>query len=202
MKIKDMKDIVTLLAYEWDLGKKSSNANGNICAWVYLFEIIEESEKIIVEKKDNKVIGACGYSKWKSKKHLFRKSIFKFLKNVLIHSPLVKNKKALLEYHTSYNYMPKSLENYFDGEISILIVDKNYRNLGLGKKMIEKIFNLAKDDNMNNIQILTDDSCNYKFYEDIGCKKIYETKIYNGEPNKCSNELYENAYIYEMKFKV
>ena len=202
MKIKDMKDIVTLLAYEWDLGKKSSNANGNICAWVYLFEIIEESEKIIVEKKDNKVIGACGYSKWKSKKHLFRKSIFKFLKNVLIHSPLVKNKKTLIEYHTSYNYTPKSLENYFDGEISILIVDKNYRNLGLGKKMIEKIFKLAKDDNMNNIQILTDDSCNYKFYEDIGCKKIYETKIYNGEPNKCSNELYENAYIYEMKFKV
>lgn len=197
-----MKDIVTLLAHEWDLGKKSSNANGNICAWVYLFEILEESEKIIVEKKDNKVIGACGYSKWKSKKHLFRKSIFKFLKNVLIHSPLVKNKNALIEYHTSYNYTPKSLENYFDGEISILIVDKNYRNLGLGKKMIEKIFKLAKDDNMNNIQILTDDSCNYKFYEDIGCKKIYETKIYNGEPNKCSNELYESAYIYEMKFKV
>ena len=30
---------------------------------------------------------------------------------------------------------------------------------------------------MKNIQILTDESCNYKFYEVCGCKKIYETQI-------------------------
>ena len=43
----------------------------------------------------------------------------------------------------------------------------------------------AKNDNMKNIQILTDESCNFKFYEACGCNKVYEKVINNGEPNKC-----------------
>ncbi len=68
-------------------------------------------------------------------------------------------------------------KNYFDGEISILIVDKEYRGKKIGKKLLLKVFEYAKIDNMKNIQILTDESCKYKFYEVCGCKKIYETKI-------------------------
>lgn len=200
MKIRDMKDIVNLLAQEWDLGKVSSKAKGNVCAWIYFFEIMEGSEQVILEKKDNKVIGICGYAKWKSKKHLFRKTICKFLRNTLLYSPFIKNKEAMIKYNKDYDYTPEELLDYFDGEISIIIVDKKYRSLGIGKKMIQEVFELAKQDNMKNIQILSDESCNYKFYESIGCKKIYETIIPNGEPNQCGKKLSEKGYIYEMKF--
>ena len=60
------------------------------------------------------------------------------------------------------------------GEVSILIVDKDYRKRRIGKKLLLDVFKLAKDDNMVNLQIVTDESCNYKFYENLGCKKIYE----------------------------
>lgn len=40
-----MKQAVNLLANEWDLGKTSSRAKGNVCAWIYLLEILEETEK-------------------------------------------------------------------------------------------------------------------------------------------------------------
>lgn len=40
IKLSEMKQAVELLANEWDLGKVSSKAKGNVCAWIYLFEIL------------------------------------------------------------------------------------------------------------------------------------------------------------------
>jgi len=197
MRIKHHKQIVGMLYNEWDLGKRSSKAKRKTCAWIYWFEILNKAEKIIIEKRDNNVVGVCGYSKWNSKKHLIRKKYYGILKDILINSPLIKNKQAIHEYNTSYSYLPKELEGYFDGEVSILIVDKSYRNKNIGKKLLTKIFELAYEDNMKNIQILSDESCNFKFYEKIGCKKVYENLIVGGEPNKCSDNSFEKGFIYE-----
>lgn len=199
MKYREMNQIVNLLYDEWDLGKTPSQAKGKVCAWIYFFGIMEESEKIILEKINNKVIGICGYSKWNSKKNLFRKRFYTILKNILINSPFVKNKKAIYKYNEDYDYLPNELNNYFDGEVSILIVDKNYRGKDYGKKLLLKIFEIAKNDKMNNLQILTDESCNFKFYEKLGCEKIYEKVIPNREPNKCGDITFEKGFIYEKK---
>lgn len=200
MKISEMKQIVNMLYNEWNLGKKEAKAKGKICAWLYLFEVLEKTEKIVLEKQNNKVIGMCGYAKWNSKKHILRKKFFKLLKNICINSPLIKNKKAIIKYNQDYDYTPAELENHFDGEISLLIVDKNYRGKGIGKKMINKIFEYAKKDNMKNIEILTDESCNFKFYENCGCKKVYEKTIPNCEPDILGNITSEKGYIYEKTF--
>lgn len=53
---------------------------------------------------------------------------------------------------------------------------------------------------MKNLQILSDESCNYKFYEKLGCKKVYEKIIQNGEPDKCGNISSEKGFIYEKVF--
>ena len=55
------------------------------------------------------------------------KKIYGFIKNKLYKSSSIKNLKAFKEYESNYNYIPEELKNYFDGEISILIVDKDYR---------------------------------------------------------------------------
>lgn len=52
---------------------------------------------------------------------------------------------------------------------------------------------------MVNLQIVTDESCNYKFYENLGCKKIYETVVKNQESDKLGNAYQEKAFIYEKK---
>lgn len=201
MKLKEMRTVVDLLDKEWDLGKTPSKARGKICAWIYLFEILEESETVIIEKYNNKVIGICGYAKWGSKKHLIKKKFYTLLKKILIHSSFIKDKKAVIKYSEDYDYTPKEMRNYFDGEISILIVDENFRGKGIGKKLLTKVFELASEDNMKNIQILTDEACNYKFYEKLNCKKIYEKIIPNGEPGKCGNISSEKGFIYEKKFR-
>lgn len=197
MLILNFRKMTDLLYKEWDLAKTASKAKGKTCAYIYLFEILSESEKIVIKKVDNKLVGFAGYSKWNSKKHIIRKKVYGLLAKILINSPLVKNKEAIYKYNKEYDALPEELNGYFDGEISILIVDKKYRNKGYGKELLNKVFDLARKDNMKNIQILSDESCNYHFYELFGCKKIAENKISIGEPGRITEE----NYIYEKVLK-
>lgn len=105
----------------------------------------------------------------------------------------------MYNYYKNYNYIPENMESYFDGEISILILSKDYRGKGIGKKMLFGIFEKAKKSGMKNIQILTDESSNYEFYEHLGCKRVYETTIYYGDPTVTNNNWKEQGYVYEKK---
>ena len=76
MYYSEMKQAVKLLADEWNLGKKECGAIGNICAWIYLFEVLEETEKVVFYKNGRKLVGFSGYSKDNSKKHLLKKHLY------------------------------------------------------------------------------------------------------------------------------
>ena len=52
MKYNEMKQAVNLLAEEWNLGKRESEAEGNICAWIYLFDVLQESKKHLYMKRN------------------------------------------------------------------------------------------------------------------------------------------------------
>lgn len=197
MKLSYMFQAVDLLYNEWDLGKKSSMAKGKICAWIYMMEILEEAEIIEIHKEEKKLIGFCSYIKYNSDKYKIRKTLYHIIKKILLMSPMIKNKSYIYKYTEDYDYTPKELQNYFDGEINILIVDKEYRGKGIGKKLLLETFENAKKDKIKRLQILADESCNFKFYEICGCKKIYETVIPNGEPGKCKNNPTELGFIYE-----
>lgn len=97
MYYSEMKQAVKLLANEWNLGKKECGATGNICAWIYLFTILEESEKIVTYKDGKKLIGFSGYSKTNSKKHLLKKKFYTSVKNILYKSKYIKDLNALKE---------------------------------------------------------------------------------------------------------
>lgn len=83
MKYNEMKQAVKLLSKEWNLGKKEAGADNDICAWIYLFDVLQESEKIIKYKDGNKLIGFCGFSKECSNKHKLSKKFYGFVKNRL-----------------------------------------------------------------------------------------------------------------------
>ena len=138
MKYNEMKQAVKLLSKEWNLGKKEAGADNDICAWIYLFDVLQESERIIKYKDGNKLIGFCGYSKEYSNKHKLSKMFYCFVKNRLYKSKSIKNLKAFKEYENNYNYIPEELKNHFDGEVSILIVDEDYRGKKIGKNYVRR----------------------------------------------------------------
>jgi len=71
---------------------------------------------------------------------------------------------------------------YFDRMINILgiVVDKNYRGKGYGKRLMEKIEEWAKENNCNGIRLTS--NANRKeahlFYEKIGYKSEKESKYF------------------------
>lgn len=197
MKIKDMKQAVGLLEKEWNLGHKESGAPKHLCAWIYLFEILSETEQFVYYRENGKLLGFAGYSNDKSKKHILRKKFYSFIKKQLYKSKEIKYIKALHEYEDNYYYVPDELKNHFDGEVSMLIIDEKIRGKGIGKKLLLELFELAKKDKMKKLQILTDDSCSYYIYESLGCQKVYETVVENKEYGKLGNVTQEAAYIYE-----
>lgn len=197
MTIKDMKQAVRLLDEEWNLGKKEAGTTSNICAWIYLMEILEETEQVVYYKEKGKLLGFASYSNKNSKKHLLKKKIYTFIKNRLYKSKKIKDIDALHQYENNYDYMPSNLKDKYDGEVSMLILDKSLRGKGIGKKMLKEVFDLAKKDNVKNLYIYTDDSCNYHIYESLGCKKVYETTVTNKEKDVIGKTTKEQAYVYE-----
>ena len=199
MKINDMIRAVKLLENEWDLGTLESGASRRLCAWIYLLEILEETEQFVYYRENGKLLGFAGYSKWNSKKHILKKKFYTFIKKQLYKSKEIKDVNALIEYEKNYYYVPDNMRDYFDGELSMLILDKSYRGRGIGKKILLDVFDLAKEDNMKNLQILTDESCSYGIYESVGCKKVYQTIIENKEYGKIGKVNKEIAFIFEKK---
>ena len=199
MTIKDMKQAVELFVNEWDLGEKESGASRKLCAWIYLMEILEETEQFVYYRENRKMLGFAGYSNVKSKKHLLKKKFYHFIKKQLYKSKEIKDLNALKEYENNYSYVPDEMKNYFDGELSMLILDKKCRGKGIGKNLLLEVFELAKKNNMKNLQILTDESCSYGIYEKLGCQKVYETIVENKEYGKLGNVLTEKAFIYEKR---
>lgn len=51
MNLVEMKQSIDMLYDEWDLGKTPSHSKGKVCAWIYLFEILEETERMVIEKR-------------------------------------------------------------------------------------------------------------------------------------------------------
>ena len=109
MKYSDKKQAVKLLYNEWNLGKRECGATTDICAWIYLIQVLEESEKIITYKEKNKLIGFCGYSKNDSKKHFLRKKFYRILRDRLYKSKNIIDLSGLREYENNYNYIPREL---------------------------------------------------------------------------------------------
>ena len=197
MKIRDMKQAVKLLSSEWNLGKKESGASNNICAWIYLMEVLEETEQFVYYRENGKLLGFAGYSNKNSNKHKFKKKFYTFIKNRLYKSRSIRDIKALHEYENNYDYMPEELKSKYDGEVSMQILDSSLRGKGIGKKMLSEVFDLAKKDNIKNLYIYTDDSCSYYIYESLGCNKVFDTVVENKEYGKLGNISSEHAYVYE-----
>lgn len=189
MKLKDMRQAVGLLQKEWNLGQRESGATGNICALIYLMQILEETERLFVYREADRLIGFAGYSNVHSRKHLLKKKFYGLVEHWLWRSKKIHNKEALRGYFEKYDYLPEEMKDCFDGEVSILLVDPEYRGRGIGKKLLLDVFVAARIDGMKNLEILTDESCNFRFYEYAGCAKVYETVVDT-----------EKAYVYETSF--
>lgn len=191
-KIWHIMTCVDLLYAQWNSGRLASQSKGKVCSWIYMMAILENCTNMIVCKKDRKVIGMAGFHNYRQRKTIHQ-IVYSLIRKILLYSPNIKYKNKIIDYYRSYEYLPEKMAAKFDGEMDILILSKSFHGNGIGKLMWNKICKLAKQDNIKKLRINTDESSNYNFYVKRQYKKIFETKVTNGEKITA-----EKCYVFEV----
>ncbi|MDD2404535.1 MAG: GNAT family N-acetyltransferase [Victivallaceae bacterium] len=85
----------------------------------------------------------------------------------------------------------------FDSEINLIVIDKEYRGLGIGTKLITRFLEKAKQKGSKSIYLYTDIESNWKFYEIYGFNRYREFYDYElsflKDKNICSY-----IYVYNI----
>lgn len=85
----------------------------------------------------------------------------------------------------------------YDNEIKLFFVSEDARGLGLGKKLMNRYISYCKKENIRSIILMTDEGCNYGFYDHYGFSQINRAhSILFDKP-----ELEYNSYAYAMIIK-
>ena len=104
-----------------------------------------------------------------------------------------------LKVHDLYAYNYTKLQqvyptNKYDAEIVLLIIDPKLQGKGLGRKLIDFAIKKVRKEGAQNVFLLTDTSCNYKFYDLLMFKQVAKRKggyLYEGQESP------EYFFVYE-----
>lgn len=82
------------------------------------------------------------------------------------------NLKIFRELNQQNRRMFKEQGEKFDGELIYLNIMRNKKGKGLGNQLWEDAKNYIKNSGGKNFFFFTDTTCDYKFYEKKGCRRI------------------------------
>lgn len=199
---KDYKKIEDLIIKAWEYKEWCENKiYGRLIAKVYLNQLLARQTLTKVVEYENEVVavmmGRCEklFKKRKSILYLFKMYFYCFLL-LFVKGGVQEIKYGSIVEKTNKELYRKAKRN-FDGELVLLIVDEKMRGKKLGNKLLYDFINYMKENNAEYFYILTDSSCNYRFYERTGFKKLNEKNI-------CipSNNEKEKYFLYQCNVAV
>lgn len=166
----------------------------------YLQDCILESSFSKVAEKDNKVIGIILGKANKDNTQLIKEhtSLNSYSTEPKSIMEVKENKTVineLLQIKDTYNEFIEGRKDDFQGCIQLFIVSKESRGLGIGKTLINHLFNYMKSMDVQSLYLYTDTRCNYKFYDSQNFKRLNEKEIYF---NSLKEKL--NIFLYGYEF--
>ena len=85
----------------------------------------------------------------------------------------------------------------FDAELTLLIVRGDYKGRGIGGALYRRFLGFLSENDLNSFCLFTDSSCNYRFYEHYGLKRLGEKTFYwQNEEKKKGAGSPEEYYLY------
>lgn len=170
---KDFTKLKKLLLKEerWSFGSYESKLKKRRCMNLYIIRSLCCSDNVYVYKNDNDLLGIIGIDYHKRK--TFKKIIANMALKIFCLFITKKEKNGIYEYYFG-------TENVYKGSpccesvITLLMVDKEKRGLGVGKELIEYAENKLRKISVANIGVNTDSCCDYKFYEKMKYVRVFE----------------------------
>lgn len=137
----------------------------------YLYHYVAESEYRMIVKDKDKVIGFLfGKAKKVNLFHYLRYELKVFFLGVgALFSKLGRRGiKVTLKTNQVNKKLKKMACDKTCAELSLFIVDKEYRNLGIGTELERIYLSYLKENNFKYVYLYTDTYSDYKFYERKG----------------------------------
>ncbi|KMN44381.1 GNAT family N-acetyltransferase [Bacillus paramycoides] len=166
----------------------------------YLQSCILGSSFSKVAEKDNKIIGVILGDSEKDKNRLKKfHNTFSFAYNTLkLFMTSKENReflKAFIKVQKTYKELIKGKEDHFQGCIQLFIVSEESRGLGVGKTLMNALFQYMTKEDVTSLYLYTDNACNYGFYDKQNFKRVQEKAIHFG-PKKDQF----NIFLYRYDF--
>ncbi|CAM4100291.1 N-acetyltransferase [Bacillus cereus] len=166
----------------------------------YLQSCILGSSFSKVAEKDNKIIGVILGDSEKDKNRLKKfHNTFSFAYNTL--KLFMTNKenreflKAFIKVQKTYKELIKGKEDHFQGCIQLFIVSEESRGLGVGKTLMNALFQYMTKEDVTSLYLYTDNACNYGFYDKQNFKRVQEKAIHFGPKEEDFN-----IFLYRYDF--
>ncbi|MGI6069104.1 MAG: GNAT family N-acetyltransferase [Blautia sp.] len=107
----------------------------------------------------------------------------KYLLQMLLHGFPMLLDKDLKErnrhwegYHEKTEELLSQAGVPFDAELTLFIVDRRYRGLGIGRHLYEGLMEFYRKQQVKTFYLQTDTGCDYEFYEHQGLKLLAQCK--------------------------
>lgn len=149
----------------------------------YLQSCILASSFSRVAEKDNKIIGII-LGKAESDKNRLAKfhnilsSISAIFKLITSNKENRKIVKEFSKIHKVYDEIIQGKKENFQGVIQLFIVAEESRGLGVGKTLIQHVFDYMRSMDVKSLYLYTDNRCNYGFYDSQNFKRLNEKEVY------------------------
>ncbi|MBO1627462.1 GNAT family N-acetyltransferase [Bacillus arachidis] len=150
---------------------------------IYLQSCILGSSFSKVAERNNKIIGVILGDSTKDKNRLRKAhNTFSYAYNML--KMFIANKedkqfmKEFVKVQDAYKELIYGKEDDFQGCIQLFIVSGESRGLGVGKTLMNHLFNYMESMDVKSLYLYTDAKCNYGFYDNQNFERINEKEIY------------------------
>ncbi|GMR67577.1 MULTISPECIES: GNAT family N-acetyltransferase [Bacillus] len=167
---------------------------------IYLHKCILGSSFSKVAEKDNKVIGVILGDSQKDKNRLksFHNSLsfaYNTLKLFLTNKENKEFLKAFIKVQKTYKELIEGKEEQFQGCIQLFIVSEESRGLGVGKTLMNDLFEYMTNQKTKSLYLYTDNKCNYAFYDRQNFQRIQEKAVNFGPKEEDFN-----VFLYRYNF--
>lgn len=148
----------------------------------YLQSCILGSSFSKVAEKDNKIIGVILGDSNNDKNRLkgFHNTFsfaYTLLKLFLTNKENKKLIKEFIKVQKTYKELIQGKEDHFQGCIQLFIVSEESRGLGVGKTLMNSLFQYMRTEDVTSLYLYTDNNCNYGFYDKQNFKRVTEKEI-------------------------
>ena len=169
-------EVIEIINETWWKGSMNEKSD-HIVSEAFLRACLKDQTYIRVAVKDGKVLGVIMGCDRRTHHATFSERL-DFYRSAL-HVLMDHDARKMVMFEGGEDKIHKELmkrggSRKYDAEVTLFIVSKEARGLGVGKKLFINLMEYFRDSNVNSWYVFTDTDCSYGFYEHVGATKRSE----------------------------